>query len=189
MKTAPYIVLAAITLAPASALAQSIDDSVVTEPGEDPELGKRHGFTASFSAGFAYRNVYDISISAADLEVFLGGRTRHVDIGGSVVVLLGATERDLFVSNVSVGPTFVFPVNRWVRLGVGAQTSVLSIARVTRDEAIHTPGVGLNARVSVDLMRGESFALFFGGRIGFDALASEPSTVLLGGTAMFGVRH
>jgi hypothetical protein len=184
VKRAPLLLIAAISLAPAAALAEqpSIEPHVV-----DPEPPRRP-FTFYATAGLTYRPLYDIPILGADLEFSFGGRTRTVDIYGSVGGTIGRTEHGLLAGQLRVGPTFLFRAGDRIRLGLEPRSGWIGIRRITENETIDDLTMGLGGLITVDLWRGKEYAIFLGGRIGADYLIRS-STMTYAGTLMLGARY
>ncbi|UQA60766.1 hypothetical protein [Polyangium aurulentum] len=184
MKRAPLLLLAALSLAPATALAEEAS----TDPyAADPEPPRR-SFTLYATAGLTYRSLYGIPILAADLEFSIGGRTRSVDIYGSLGGAIGRTEQGLLAGQLRLGPTFLFPVGDRVRLGLEPRSGWVGIRRITKSQTIGDLSMGIGGIATVDLAPGEEYAIFLGGRIGADYLLRS-NGLLFAGTLMLGARH
>lgn len=192
MKCVFLLVFAALSLASAEALAQepSAPDpyAVLDHPqGEEPP---RRIITLYGTAGFAYRSLYGVPIFGADLEFSFGGRTRVMEIFGSVGGTIGRTEQGLLAGQLRGGPTFLFPVGDRLRLGLEPRFGWLGIRRITKNEMIHDFSMGIHGIATVDLTRSEDYAIFLGGRIGFDwLLGAAPDALVPAGTLMIGARY
>lgn len=185
MKRAPLLLLAALSLLPAKALAE--EEPTIDPYAVEPEPARRR-FTFYATAGLTYRPLYGVPILGADLEFSFGGRTRSVDIHGSVGGAIGRTEQGLLAGQLRIGPTFLFPVGDRVRLGFEPRSGWIGIRRITKNETIGDLTAGLNGIATVDLASGEEYAIFLGGRIGADYLM-RANAMLFAGTLMLGARY
>ncbi|APR77321.1 Hypothetical protein A7982_02668 [Minicystis rosea] len=156
-------------------------------PPPEPERPRHFSFKAF--AGPAYRRVYDIPISAADVGLSFGSQR---GIYGEIGALLGRTDQGLFTWQIRPQATFEWPLGR-VRLGFGAGFTMIGIQRATRDSYLVGFGVGATGFASVDLVRSaRGNALFLAGKMALDVLpggSTDSTAVLWGPSALLGFRY
>lgn len=147
----------------------------------------QRGLTFKVGAGFAYRNVFDISIVGADIALGLGAQTRSGGWFGNVGLVLGKTEGGLFTRQIAVGGSWEAPLDD-LHLGVGVGVSHLSFDRVSTSNTIVAIGMGANLFATYDLYAGEEAAVFAGVKGTVDYYNGGDDGVLLGVSAGLGLR-
>lgn len=147
-------------------------------PPLEPEPRRKGGFSAKLSLGGTYRLLYGISFGGADLGISLGGQTPRAAFYANLGVFLGSTLSGLTTSDVQVGFTAEGLIGERLRLGGGAQISLLLIRRITNESTIFDFTVGPVLLASFDLVRWDDAAFFVGlrGGAGWLVMANDDNS-------------
>ena len=115
---------------------------------------------ARFDGGYAFRKLFDIPITGADIGGAIGAQPlEHGAFWGVVRVLVGSTEAGLKFYDVHFGAEGEAVFDR-IRVGGGVGGFVLGVSRVTFDQTINTWGPEVRAHLRVDAIQADGFAIF-----------------------------
>ena len=137
------------------------------------------GFVFAFDLLGSYRYVLKDSWGAGGLHMLIGGETGRLGFGGIIDVELGSSRAGLFYSVINLGFEFYGRIGERVRLGLGPQFGGFIIVRRTNNnptEDLSAALVGLNADVSIDIVKSRSAALLIYVRIRYDYVDTGNST-------------
>jgi hypothetical protein len=156
----------------------------------EPARAKKGGFFFRLDLGGAYRYALKDSFGAGALRMLLGGESGHVGFGGVLDLEMGASQGGLFYSVLDIGFQFYGVIGDVVRLGMGAQLGFMTIQRATNADPFEDLVgflIGLNADLSIDLIKSRRSALLLFGRLRYDFTDARVASYSHGATALIGL--
>jgi hypothetical protein len=170
-----------------------IPPPIVAPPGYVPvePRPRRSGVTFRLDAGGVYRYALKDSFGAGALRIFLGGEGKSFGVGGIFDLELGGSRAGLFYTVMDIGFQIYAKLGESIRLGFGPQFGFMAIQRATNPDPFEDLSaflIGLNADLSIDLMKGRRSALILFGRVRYDFIDTGPvSPYSHGGSGVVGI--
>jgi hypothetical protein len=157
---------------------------------QEPPKKSNGGFVFALDLLGSYRYVLKETWGAGGIHMLIGGETGAIGFGGIVDIELGSSKAGLFYSVLNLGFEFYGRIGERVRLGLGPQFGGFIIVRRTHSdptEDLSAALVGVNADLSIDLLKSRSTALLIYARIRYDYVDSSSSSYSNGVSGQLGL--
>ncbi len=149
------------------------------------EPAPKSRFFLSVAGGYAYQNLYGVSIGGGDIDVALGAESAQLTIGTDIEAIAGSTEYGLATTELTLGLLLEAHFDRF-RVGGGARLGAFNVERATDTGGLFASSEGVYARASLDLFRsdlGKSWVFLF-----VKGSADSVGGALLGAAGGIGMR-
>ena len=138
--------------APAEPPPPQADAPQLTLPQPAPRPRRRVRFFGSFEGGYQFASLYDVSMNGGTIGGLLGADFGRWTVGGRLEGTPMRTEGGLTSFAIFFGPETEVRFGR-LRVGGGLRVGILTVDRVTTSSTMAQMTLGLEARLSVDLIR------------------------------------
>jgi hypothetical protein len=152
-----------LTTGPAYAQTEAPDGPPSASPPADSEgevsaarrePAPKSRFFLSVAGGYAYQNLYGVSIGGGDIDVVLGAESAQLTIGADIEAVGGSTEYGLATTELTFGLLLEAHFDRF-RVGGGARLGAFNVERATDTGGLFASSEGVYARASFDLFHSD----------------------------------